>query len=102
MQILEQLEQAINEQKTISFDYKWEWIRVWNPHTIFVHSSTWNVLIDIYQIDWYSTDNETIPWWKQFSLTKITNIVISNNEFGIAEWYVSNSPKYEKAICKIK
>jgi predicted DNA-binding transcriptional regulator YafY len=102
MNTLELLENAINEQKTISFDYKWEWVRIWNPHTIFAHSSTWNVLIDIFQIDGYSTDNETIPWWKQFSLTKITNINISDSTFIIAEWYVSNSPKYEKVICKIK
>ncbi len=102
MDTLEQLEEAINEQTIISFDYKWEWIRVWNPHTIFAHATTWNVLIDVFQTDWYSTHNETIPWWKQFSLGKITNIIIFENNFDIDEGYVSNSPKYEKAICKVK
>ncbi len=101
MDKLEILERAINEQKTISFDYKWEWVRTWNPHAIF-SSSAGNMNIDIYQINWYSNTNQKIPGWRPFSLAKIEDIDISESPFTIADGYSSNSPKYEKAYCKIQ
>lgn len=102
MDTLEQLEKAINEQKTISFDYKWEWIRIWNPHAIFSHITTNNITVDIFQINWFSSDKQNIPDWRPFLLKSISNIIILESNFLIAEWYNSNSEKYDKAICKIK
>ncbi len=102
MKILEQLEQAIMEQKTISFDYKWEGIRIWNPHAIFSHISTGNVTVDIFQFDGYSSDKQKIPDWRPFLLKSISDVNILDEKFEIAEWYSSNSEKYNKAISKIK
>lgn len=102
MNTLEVIEKAIKEQKTIEFDYKYEGLRIWNPHAIFSHISTNNITVDIYQISWYSSDKQKIPDWRPFLLKDITFINILDKSFDIAEWYNSNSPKYAKAINKIK
>lgn len=99
--ILETLKIAIKEQKVIEFDYKLEWMRLWNPYAIYNHIKTGNILLDLYQNKWYSSSNENIPWWREFDINKISKINILSVVFNIDNWYNRNSERYNNYIVKI-
>lgn len=105
---LEIITQAIESRKTISFEYnkdgKVKGKRIGNPHAIFIHQSTDNIIVDIYQTDGVSDTKQRIPDWRPFLFDYIENTEISDDSFEIAIGYDSNpsSGKYNKAICKVK
>lgn len=98
---------AIKLRKTITFDYKEphayvRTIRVGNPHAIFEHKKTHNILVDIYQIDGQSTDRYKIPGWRMFDIENISNLrIIEDSNFLVQNDYNSFSSKYISCIAKI-
>lgn len=99
--ILKTLAIAIKEKKIIKFDYKLEWMRLWNPHAVYNHIKTWNILLDLYQTNWYTNSNEKLPWWREFNINEISKINILSDTFNITNWYNSNSERYNDYINKI-
>lgn len=108
MKKLELISMAIENRKTIVFEYskegKTKGKRVGNPHAIFIHPTTNNTSVDIFQIDGVSDTKQQIPGWRPFLFDFIENVEISDMSFEIATGYDSNptSGKYNKLICKIK
>lgn len=105
---LETISQAIEGKRIISFEYnkdgKIQGKRIGNPHALYIHPSTDNTTVDIYQTDGVSDTKQRIPDWRPFLFDYIENIEISDDSFDIAIGYDSNplSGKYNKAICKVK
>lgn len=101
MNILEQLEIAINEQKSIEFDYMWEWIRVWNPYAVFSESKSNSVVVDVFQFAWFRNNDQIVPEWRPFLLKNISSVYVLNERFIVLPWYDADSERYRKAIYKI-
>ena len=105
---LEIISQAIENRNTISFEYnkegKVKGKRIGNPHAIYIHPSTNNTTVDIFQIGGVSDTKQRIPEWRPFLFDFIENIEISTVSFDIADGYDSNpqSGKYNKAISKVE
>lgn len=102
------LKQAIEEMKSIEFEYnkdgKIRGKRIGNPHAVFINISTDNMTVDIFQTGGVSDTQQTIPDWRPFLLAFLENIRILDNHFEIAEGYDSNpvSGRYNKVICKVR
>lgn len=101
MNQLEALTKAIRDKKVIKFNYKLEWVRTWNPHALYKHIKTRNILLDLYQTNWYSSSNEKIPWWREFDITEISILDISDKIFTTNNFYNPNSERYNNYIEKI-
>jgi predicted DNA-binding transcriptional regulator YafY len=101
MNTIDILTEAIKEKKVVEFNYKWEGIRKWNPHAIYKHGNTENIILDLYQVSWYSSTYEKIPWWREFSIENISSVNILNETFNVNDWYNTNSDRYKNSIIKI-
>lgn len=101
MPILDALQKAIKNKKVIEFNYKLEWIRIWNPYAVYKHTNTWNILLDLYQTKWYSNSNDKIPWWREFEVKDINNLKILDETFNINNQYKPNSERYSNYLFKI-
>lgn len=108
MDTLTLLQKAIENQKSIEFRYlkpgKANGVRYGDPHAIFMHPSTNNTTVDIFQTGGDSETKQRIPDWRPFILEFIKEIKILNINFDIAKGYESNptSGKYTKIIAKVK
>lgn len=108
MNTLEILQLAIKDQKSIEFEYnklgKVSGKRIGDPHAIFIHPTTNNSTVDIFQTSGVSDSRQKIPGWRPFLLDYLDNIRLLDKHFKIAEGYDSNpiSGKYNKLICKVK
>lgn len=107
MSTLDILKQAIEERKSIEFEYnkegKIKGKRFGDPHAVFIHQTTDNVTVDIFQTGGVSETIESIPDWRPFLLEFLENIKTLDKQFKIADGYKSNpeSGKYNKVICKV-
>jgi hypothetical protein len=107
MDILSQLTRAIELRKPISFEYdvpnKIKGLRFGHPHAIFLHPTTDNMMIHIFQIDGVSDSKDKLPGWRQPLIEHISKITIFEDYecFEIAIDYKPNSPMYARLICKV-
>jgi hypothetical protein len=107
MNQLDLITKAIESRKPICFEYnvpgKVQGKRYGNPHTLFLHPTTNNMMIHIYQTSGVSDTKEKIPGWRQPLLGQISNIIILEDaeSFKIAEGYKPNSPMYSSVISKV-
>jgi hypothetical protein len=108
MDTLKLLQDAIENQKSIEFKYiktgKVEGTRMGDPHAVFLHPTTNNATVDIFQTGGASDSQQLIPRWRPFLLEFIQDITITEKHFHIAVGYDSNpaSKKYSKVISKVK
>ncbi len=107
MTTIETLIEAINQRKSISFEYNKEGsangLRFGNPHAVFL-ASTDEVNIHIWKTGGVNTDPKKLPpIWKTYSVKNLENITIiqDTKKFDIAIDYKPNSPMYTKAIAKV-
>lgn len=104
---LDILIRAIETKKPICFEYDVEHKvvgkRYGNPHAIFVHPTTDNLMIHIFQISGVSDSKDKLPGWRQPLLEHIKNIIIMEEAecFEVDESYKPNSPMYSRIIAKI-
>ena len=108
MGTIEILKKAMESRKPISFEYnkpdKTLGKRIGNPHAIYIHSSTGNVLVDLYQTDGVSESasrgDKSLPDWGTFNIECMNNIIIlkNNEDFNIASGYNSYSDRYNNSI----
>ncbi len=107
MDSLEIIKKAIKLQKPIRFEYNREnkpfGKRFGDPHIIFYHSDTNNLIVHIFQTDGVSDHLEEIPAWRHFLIEFIENVDILHNQekFDIAEGYDPNSPTYKEIVAKV-
>jgi predicted DNA-binding transcriptional regulator YafY len=108
MTTLDILKVAIKNQQQISFEYIKEGedsgVRYGNPHAVYLHKTTDNPIVDIYQTSGASSTKQKIPGWRPFILDNIQNIHLLDTKFEIAEDYVSNpkTGRYDKIIAKVQ
>ena len=104
MNSIETIKEAITLKKAIIFEYnkegKVKGDRIGNPHAIFIHISTRNITVDIYQIGGVTDGNDNFPKWGQFLIDHIENVRIINKNFDLADGYNPISPKYKELIIK--
>jgi len=108
MEQIEIIKKAIQSRKPISFEYnkqgKTTGKRIGNPHTIYIHSGTGNVLVDLYQTDGVSdsanSGEKELPSWNRFDIEYMNNIIILENysDFDIAPGYNPYSDRYYNSI----
>ena len=107
MSILDLLSRAIELKKPICFEYdvahKVIGKRTGHPHAIFLHPTTNNVMIHIYQTDGVSDTKDKLPGWRQPILEHIENVIIYEDQecFEVAIDYKPNSAMYARVITKI-
>ena len=108
MDSLSILQQAIEERRSIEFEYnksdKVPGKRIGDPHAVFIHQSTNNATVDIFQTGGVSDTSRDFPFWRPFLLEHLDAVKILDKHFDIAEGYDSNpvSGKYKKVICKVE
>jgi len=90
---------AIDSGCLIDFYYEDKLIRKAAPHAIYI-SPTGKENLDAYQYDGY-TKKGNLPDWRIFTLSKMENIIVSDQLFGEIQGYNSHSSKYNKYIHKI-
>lgn len=104
MNSIEVIKEAIALKKTITFEYnkagKVRGDRIGNPHAIFVHISTRNITVDVYQTGGVTDGDHSFPKWGQFLIEYIENVRINNNTFDLADGYNPISAKYKESIIK--
>ena len=100
MSIENKIIEAIKSKSKVELNYKGKGHRIVCPHAIYI-SSTGKTLVDCYQLSGYSTQSEKIPDWRQFDITKITELKFLNEPFDTAHGYNPFSDKYSNAIMKI-
>ena len=97
------LEQAIREQRIISFNYlkpgKEQGIRVGNPHALYV-SKKGEILCDVYQTSG-ATDEYDLPSWRQFTIDNLGNVNFTDRVFSVASGYNTYSSRYSNCIVRI-
>lgn len=107
MDLIQVLSKAIETQKTVCFEYtKFGKIfgeRYGNPHCLFIHPKTDNVMIHIFQIGGVSDTKHKIPGWRTHILMHIDRVkILSEQEcFEISQTYNPNSHIYSRVISKI-
>lgn len=107
MDILELLTKAIQLRKPISFEYdvenKVKGIRHGHPYAVFIHPTTDNVIVHIYQTHGVSDTKEKLPGWRSPLISHISSITIFNEHdcFIVEEHYKPNSSMYTRIICKV-
>ena len=105
--IIKEIEKSIDGRIPISFEYnkpgKTPGERVGDPHALYLHKTTGNMLLDVYQTSGISDSIKEFPDWRPFSVDYITNIKFHEDEapFDIAPLYKPNSPQYIKVIKKV-
>lgn len=106
------LTRAIHTKTPISFEYikekKVTWVRVWNPHAIYIFTSkSWekSIKIHIVQTAWVSDSKEEKPFpeFRQFDVENIERIVLikEKSPFKIDSKYNSDWEWYNDHISKI-
>jgi len=100
--------EAIKNRKPIKFQYKKSGkilgIRIGNPHVFFIHPTTKNKEVHIFQTDGVSDSNLNIGLpWRMFIINFMEDIEILQGElsFQNAEGYNPDSPIYTNIIAKI-
>lgn len=99
---------AIGERKVITFDYKSDadpigTMRSGNPHAMYEHLKTGNVLLDLFQTEGQSSERYKLPVWREFKVDKMSNIrIMDNRNFETQKNYNPNAEKYLRAIAKIR
>ncbi|OLY94413.1 hypothetical protein SAMN05444008_10112 [Cnuella takakiae] len=107
MTILEILTLAIENRTPICFEYdsknRVPGVRWGNPHAIFLHPTTNNLMVDIYQTSGVSESREKIPGWRPFKLEFLENIILLEEaeKFVQAVGYKPNSVQYSRVIAKL-
>jgi len=106
MNTLDLLQKAINEKRSISFEYEKEGHpigeRIGNPHAIFIHSNnTNNISIHIYQTDGVSSSMENKSDWRTFIVEEVKNVKLLNSSFTPNRGYNPYSKMYNRVICKL-
>lgn len=102
---LELLTQAIAGTARVSFRYfrpgKAIGRRVGDPHAVFYHPGTGNILTHIYQQSGDSESGEPLPGWRTFHVDDIQDIEFLDVSFRPAPRYKPNSPLYAQVISKV-
>ena len=98
---------AIELRKPICFEYAVEnkvtGKRYGNPHSIFLHPTTNNLMAHIFQVNGVSDTKDKLPGWRQTLIAHIKNIIIMDEAecFEMAMDYKPNSPMYSRVIAKV-
>ena len=108
MNKIELLTKAINERLQIEYDYvkDWvsEWLRVWNPHVLYVFKAKdWKetTKCDIFQLSWWTESGELVTF-KMCDLDKIQDIKILDSHFEEETTkYNPESDRYLYSIAKV-
>ncbi|MDD5638689.1 MAG: hypothetical protein PHO28_02160 [Candidatus Pacebacteria bacterium] len=108
MDKMDLLKQAILSRKPIQFEYNAPdeviGFRIGNPHVLFIHPTTKNRAVHVFQTGGVSRSGLTngLPW-RLFIIDFIENIQVLTNEpsFNVAEGYNPDSPLYIDAIVKV-
>lgn len=95
----ELLKTAIQERRFVNFHYEDQPIRKAAPHAIY-KSTAGNLNLDAFQYDGYSKTG-SLPDWRNFTLDKIRNVELLDENFDIANGYKPNSSKYSRCVCKV-
>ena len=104
---IEIVKNAITSRKPIAFEYHKSGhktgYRRGNPHALYYHNSTKNLILDVYQTKGATSDNEKLPGWRPILMKYIKNVEIldTENEFEIAKGYNSTSDNYRNYIVKL-
>jgi hypothetical protein len=107
MNNLDIITRAIELRKGISFEYvapgKVTGQRFGNPHCLFLHPTTNNLMVHVFQISGVSETKEQIPGWRSPLLNYMENIIILEEAdcFEIADGYKPNSTMYTRIISKV-
>jgi hypothetical protein len=107
MNELDLIIKAIELKKPICFEYAVEnkivGKRYGNPHAIFLHPTTNNLMVHIYQVTGVSDSKDKLPGWRQPLLEHIKNIIIMEEVecFEIDGSFKPNSPMYSRIISKV-
>lgn len=93
--------EAIRGKRQIRMNYKGKGYRIVNPHVLY-YSASGNKLVDAYQISGYSDHSESIPGWRPFYVSEITEINVLDETFDIADGYNPyNTDRYPTIIEKV-
>jgi hypothetical protein len=107
MNELDLITKAIEAKKPICFEYivenKVVGKRYGNPHALFLHPTTNNLMVHIYQVSGVSDTKDKLPGWRQPLLSHIKNIIILEEAdcFELDTSYKPNSPMYSRIIAKV-
>jgi len=91
--------EAIKGQFMVTFYYDNNPIVRAAPHAIYISTAN-NKNLDAYQFEGFSKSGG-LPHWRNFRLSKIQNLVISDEKFDLAPGYNPASKKYNRSITKI-
>ena len=104
----EVITQAIELRKPVRFRYVKEGknpgVRIGNPHALFVHPSTRNLQVEMYQTDGVSDSdlNEGLPWRKFLvEFFKDAEVLSEVPDFLVGEGYNPDSFLYYEAKMRI-
>lgn len=107
MDLISLISRAIERQKPVSFEYiklgKVLGKRYGYPHSLFIHNTTNNLMMHIFQISGVSDSKNKLPGWRTPILKNIDSIDVLEEEksFKIANGYDPSSSMYIKVISKI-
>lgn len=105
MNTVEELMEAINDRKSISFQYMHEGneagMRMGNPHAVYVDEKSHETLVDIYQERGTTDMNQILPSWETFEVQSVKHLKMLQPHFEVNEGYRSDSIKYKTTLCKI-
>ncbi|MFH1711904.1 MAG: WYL domain-containing protein [Patescibacteria group bacterium] len=94
----ELLKTAIQERRFVNFHYEDKPIRKAAPHAIY-YSTADHLNLDVFQYGGYSKTG-SLPDWRNFTLDKIRNVELLDENFEIANGYKPSSSKYSRYVCK--
>lgn len=101
MDYSEPIIEAINTRRKMKVNYNHKGYRIVCPHVLYYNASG-NKMVDVYQISGYSSHPESIPGWRPFDLSEITEINILDETFDIAYGYNPyNIDHYPTIIAKV-
>jgi hypothetical protein len=102
---LEVIKRAIAERRTVEFNYqapgKTHGLRRGQPHAVYIHETSGNILLDFYQTAGVSETGEPMPGWRRFYTTGVSSAEFLESTFNPAPGYKPNSRQYAKVICKV-
>ncbi len=106
MDLIDLISRAIEKQKPVRFEYvkfgKVLGERYGYPHSLFIHNTTNNLTMHVFQISGVS-DSRWLPGWRTPLLRHIEKLIVLEDQesFKIAPGYEPHSLTYQKVICKI-
>jgi hypothetical protein len=99
MNTLNQIIESIENHKLLEFNYD-GYFRVVEPHTVGI-SKTGKESLSAFQIDGDS-NRGTVPCWGQFTVSKIENLIVLNDEFnGERPGYTKGDSRMDEILAEV-